>query len=194
MIKVLAVDDEPQILRAMRVNLTARQFEVSVAATGRAALKHAAVWHPDVSVLDLGLPDLDGVDDRRSRCHGRQPGLSITIVALTLASSQFGPRMLRNFIRDRTTQLTLGTYVATFVYAVLALGSIGPAGHGDFVPHLSITVALALLLVDVGLLILFIHRIAMSIQSPRVSAGIAEELVLTDPSADRAGTANRSET
>ena len=47
---------------------------------------------------------------------------SITIVALTLASTQFGPRMLRNFIRDRGTQITLGTFVATFVYAVLALG------------------------------------------------------------------------
>lgn len=103
---------------------------------------------------------------------------SITIVALTPASSQFGPRMLRNFVRDRTTQLTLGTYVATFVYAVLALGSIQPGAHGDFVPHLSITVALGLLLVDVGVRILFTHRIAMSIQLPRVIAGIAEELAV----------------
>ena len=47
---------------------------------------------------------------------------SITIVALTLASTQFGPRMLRNFIRDRGTQVTLGTFVATFVYAMLVLG------------------------------------------------------------------------
>ena len=52
---------------------------------------------------------------------------SITIVALTLTSTQFGPRMLRNFIRDRGTQVTLGTFVATFVYAVLSLGSIS---HG----------------------------------------------------------------
>ena len=52
MTKVLVVDDEPQILRAMRVNLTARQFEVAVAATGQAALKHASTWHP---VLGLDL-------------------------------------------------------------------------------------------------------------------------------------------
>ena len=51
---------------------------------------------------------------------------SITIVTLTLASTQFGPRMLRNFIRDRGTQYTLGTFVATFVYATLVLISIGP--------------------------------------------------------------------
>ena len=49
---------------------------------------------------------------------------SIVLVALTLASTQFGPRMLRNFIRDRGTQVTLGTFVATFVYSVLVLGSI----------------------------------------------------------------------
>ena len=54
---------------------------------------------------------------------------SITIVALTLASTQFGPRMLRNFIRDRGTQFTLGTFVATFVYATLVL-DLDRAAHG----------------------------------------------------------------
>ena len=59
---------------------------------------------------------------------------SIILVTLTLASTQFGPRMLRNFIRDRGTQLTLGTFVATFVYAVLVLVSIGPGPHGRVRP------------------------------------------------------------
>jgi len=54
----------------------------------------------------------------------------MVIVALALASGQFGPLMLRNFIRDRGTQVTLGTFVATFVYAVLALGAIGEGGPG----------------------------------------------------------------
>jgi len=101
---------------------------------------------------------------------------SITIVALTLTSQQFGPRMLRNFIRDRGTQVTLGTFVATFVYAVLALGSIGHGARGDFVPHLSITVALALVLASLGVLIFFIHHIAKTIQLPEVIAGIAGDL------------------
>jgi uncharacterized membrane protein len=101
---------------------------------------------------------------------------SIMIVTLTLASTQFGPRMLRTFIRDRTTQLTLGTFVATFVYAILALVTIGPGSHGDFVPHLTITVCLALVLADLAVLIYFIHHIATSIQLPRVIAGIAAEL------------------
>ncbi len=85
---------------------------------------------------------------------------SITIVALILASTQFGPRMLRNFVRDRGTQVTLGTFVATFVFSVLTLGSVSHGAHGDFVPHLSITVAIALVLVDLGVLIFFIHHVA----------------------------------
>ncbi|WP_051966348.1 DUF2254 domain-containing protein [Kitasatospora mediocidica] len=101
---------------------------------------------------------------------------SITIVALTLASTQFGPRMLRNFIRDRGTQLTLGTFVATFIYTVLVLVAISPGPHGDFVPHLSITVALALTLVDLAMLIYFINHIATMIQLPQVIAGIAGDL------------------
>ena len=101
---------------------------------------------------------------------------SITIVTLTLASTQFGPRMLRNFIRDRVTQLTLGGFVATFVYAILALVSIGPDGHTEFVPHISITVTMALVLIDVGLLVVFIDHIASSIQLPRVIGSIAGDL------------------
>ncbi len=101
---------------------------------------------------------------------------SITIVTLTLASTQFGPRMLRNFIRDWVTQVTLGTYVATFVYAILALVSIGPGAHGEFVPHLSITVTMALVVVDVAVLVVFIDHIAKSIQLPQVIASIAGDL------------------
>ena len=102
---------------------------------------------------------------------------SITIVTLTLASTQFGPRMLRNFIRDRGTQVTLGTFVATFVYATLVLISIGAgSGSGTFVPHLSISVSIGLVTVSMGVLIYFIHHIAISIQLPYVIASIARDL------------------
>jgi uncharacterized membrane protein len=101
---------------------------------------------------------------------------SITIVTLTLASTQFGPRMLRNFIRDRITQLTLGSFVATFVYSILVLVCIGPGAHGEFVPHLSITVTMALVVLDVVLLVVFIDHIAKSIQLPQVIASIAGDL------------------
>jgi two-component system, OmpR family, KDP operon response regulator KdpE len=61
-VRVLVVDDDPQILRALRINLTAHGYHVTVAADGAAALRAAADRHPDVVVLDLGLPDLDGTD------------------------------------------------------------------------------------------------------------------------------------
>jgi two-component system KDP operon response regulator KdpE len=60
--RVLVVDDEPQILRAMRINLKARGYEVATAADGREALEAAVAHPPDLVVLDLGLPDIDGVD------------------------------------------------------------------------------------------------------------------------------------
>ncbi len=101
---------------------------------------------------------------------------SVTILALTLASQQFGPRMMRSFIRDLGNQVTLGVFVATFVYSVLGLGSITGLPGGDFVPHLTITVAEGLLIVDVAVLIYFIHHIAKSIQLPEVIAGIARDL------------------
>jgi uncharacterized membrane protein len=101
---------------------------------------------------------------------------SITILALTLASQQFGPRMMRNFVRDVGNQITLGVFVGTFVYTVLALGSINSVS-ANFVPHLSTSIAEALLLVDLAILIYFIHHIARSIQLPEVIAGIAKDLM-----------------
>ena len=62
MTRVLVIDDEPQILRALRINLSARGYEVTTAATGAGALRAAAEHKPDVVVLDLGLPDMSGID------------------------------------------------------------------------------------------------------------------------------------
>jgi two-component system, OmpR family, KDP operon response regulator KdpE len=62
MTRILVVDDEPQILRALRINLRARGYDVDVAADGTEALKTAAAAPPDLVVLDLGLPDMEGAD------------------------------------------------------------------------------------------------------------------------------------
>jgi CheY-like chemotaxis protein len=62
MTRVLVVDDEPQILRALRINLRARSYEVDTAPDGATALRIAAGHPPDLVVLDLGLPDMDGVE------------------------------------------------------------------------------------------------------------------------------------
>src|SRR5207244_9298799 len=84
---------------------------------------------------------------------------SITILALTLASQQFGPRMLRNFIRDRGTQFTLGAFVATFVSAVMPLAPTTNGRRGEFVPHISITVALVLMVAAMGVRFSFFPKL-----------------------------------
>ncbi|WP_433829780.1 response regulator [Actinoplanes sp. CA-015351] len=62
MIRILVVDDEPQIVRALRINLKARGYEVDTARDGASALHLAAHHHPDLVVLDLGLPDMEGTE------------------------------------------------------------------------------------------------------------------------------------
>jgi uncharacterized membrane protein len=117
---------------------------------------------------------------------------SITILALQLASQQFGPRMLRNFIRDRGTQISLGAFVATFVYSVLTLGSVAHQSSG-FVPHISVTVALILTLGDLGVLIYFIHHVAKSIQLTTVVSGIARDFRMTIRDLDAEAAATRTQ-
>ena len=62
MTRILVIDDEPQIVRALQINLKARGYEVHLAGTGTSALKVAAQHPPELVILDLGLPDFDGVD------------------------------------------------------------------------------------------------------------------------------------
>lgn len=107
---------------------------------------------------------------------------SITIVALTLASSQFGPRLLRNFMRDTGNQIVLGTFVASFVYSLLVLRTVRGPDAESFTPHLSVTVGVLLALVSVSVLIYFVHHISESIQAEHLVATVAREL---DESIDR---------
>ncbi|GAA3573639.1 response regulator [Nonomuraea rosea] len=79
MTRILVVDDEPQILRALRINLAARHYDVAVAADGGSALRAAVDAAPDLVILDLGLPDLDGVDV----IHGLRGWTTIPIIVLS---------------------------------------------------------------------------------------------------------------
>jgi uncharacterized membrane protein len=101
---------------------------------------------------------------------------SLTLVALSLASSQFGPRLLRNFMSDTANQTVLGTFVATFLYCLLVLRTIRRPDEGDFVPHLSITLGVALAIVSIGVLIYYIHHVAVSIQADKVIGRVSAEL------------------
>ena len=97
-------------------------------------------------------------------------------MALQLASSQFGPRLLRNFMRDRGNQVAIGTFIATFTYCLLILRTINGTEGERFVPHISVTVGLLLALASLGVLIYFIHHAAESIQAENVIAAVSRDL------------------
>ena len=95
---------------------------------------------------------------------------SLTIVALQLASSQYSPRVLRNFTSDLGVQVVLGTFIATFLYSLLVLRIVRASEDGapTFVPVISVTTAVLMALVSVGLLVYFIQHIATIIQSSTI--------------------------
>lgn len=101
---------------------------------------------------------------------------SITIAALSLASGQFGPRLLNNFMRDTGNQVVLGTFIATFLYCLLVLRTIRGVDGAQFVPSLAVSVGVLLGLASLGVLIFFIDHVARSIQAPHVIAEVAHEL------------------
>jgi len=112
---------------------------------------------------------------------------SITVASVVYASGEYGPRLLTNFMRDRGNQITLGTFIATFLYCIQVLRSVrGPeeAGNGvgleeagtGFVPHIAMLGALVLALCSVGVLIYFIHHVPRSIHISNVIAEVGREL------------------
>ena len=101
---------------------------------------------------------------------------SITIVALTLASQQFGPRLLRNFLRDLGNQIVLGTFVSTFLYCLLVLRTIRGTDDAQFVPHVAVTLGVALATLSLGVLIFFIHHVSTTIQASEIIAKVATDL------------------
>jgi uncharacterized membrane protein len=98
---------------------------------------------------------------------------SVTLVALTLASSQLGPRLIKNFMYVRLNQVVLGSYIASYLYCLLVLSSIKESDSAYFIPSLSITVAVLMAVLNIVLLIVFIHHIAVSIQADKVIADIS---------------------
>ncbi|MBN1474888.1 MAG: DUF2254 domain-containing protein [Syntrophaceae bacterium] len=102
---------------------------------------------------------------------------SMTLIALSLATSQLGPRLLRNFLRDTITQVVLGTFVATFLYCLLVLLTIRRAEEIVFVPHVSITLGVFFAVASVGVLIYFIHHVSVSMQANEIVARVSRELV-----------------
>lgn len=101
---------------------------------------------------------------------------SITIVALQLAASNFGPRLLRNFMQDIGNQVVLGTFIATFLYCLLVLPTVRGEDYDQFIPKFSVTIAIGLAIASTGVLIYFIHHASTIIQASHVIADVADDL------------------
>jgi uncharacterized membrane protein len=139
-----------------------------------------------------GLPWLyaarpDGARSLLSAIGGSMIGVagttfSVTIAAVVYASGQYGPRLLSNFMSDRGNQVTLGTFIATFVYALVILRTIRSAGESGagvpaFVPQLALLVAMILVLCSIAVLIYFIHHVPMRIHINNVIERIGDRLI-----------------
>ncbi len=96
---------------------------------------------------------------------------SILLLAVQFGSSQFSPRLLRRFLRDPTTKISFGLFIATFIYALMVLRVIGTGAHKNFVPSNSVTVSLYLLLAS---MLMFLRLVSRTTQGLRVATVVAE--------------------
>ena len=106
---------------------------------------------------------------------------SMTIMAVSHATSNYGSRLLLQFLKDRRNQIALGTFIATFIYCLLVLRTVSSAESGDefsgFIPHIAILGALGMALASVAVLIAFIHHVPDSIHIGKVAADRGRELI-----------------
>src|SRR5690606_28848297 len=101
---------------------------------------------------------------------------SVTIVALTVAAQHFGPRLLNSFVRQTSAQMVLGTFLATFAYAVLVLGAIRGDEPREGIPELSIVCAVLLVIVSIGALIYYVHHVSRSLPIGEVARALAADI------------------
>ncbi|WP_340645442.1 DUF2254 domain-containing protein [Phenylobacterium sp.] len=106
---------------------------------------------------------------------------SVTIAAVVYASGQYGPRLLSNFMSDRGNQVTLGTFIATFVYCLLVLRTIRSAaesgGGVGFVPNLALLLGVILALCSIAVLIFFIHHVPSQLHINNVIEDVGDKLL-----------------
>jgi uncharacterized membrane protein len=101
---------------------------------------------------------------------------SITVVALSLAASQFGSRLVRSYVRDAKSKLTLGMFAMTILYCLLGLRAVGTETPAEQVPHLTVSLGLLLSVVCVFAMLLFLHMVAHAIVADEVVRRVAADL------------------
>ena len=139
-----------------------------------------------ITSLDLSIPiiykmDIEAIRSLLAMIAGAMItvtsiAFSITIVALTLASSQFGPRLLRNFMMDIGTQFVLGAFISNFLFCILVFCAISFQAPYAFKPGVTVIIAVTMTCLSVGVLIYFIHHVAKSIQADIVIDDVYCEL------------------
>ena len=159
----------------------------TLAAVSSFALIEFDVWLGAEAVRSLGWTYMFGAEGARAILSAIASSMitvaaltfSMTMLSLQLASSQFGPRLLRNFMRDRVNQAMLGIFIATFVYCLLVLRTVRGTDDNNFVPHISVAFGVFLALASLAMLIYFIHHIALAIRIETLLADIADEIGAT---------------
>ncbi len=181
---------QPRLLKLLDDTRSSYWFIPTLMALGALALGIGVVYL-DVQVGSEWLTDFgwyqsntaDGAREVLSTIAGSAITVagvvfSITIVSVSFAAGQYGPRVLTNFMRDRGNQITLGTFIATFLYCIIVLRTIrGGPDEREFVPDLAIMIALVLALCSIAVLIFFIHHVPQSIHANTVVARIGRQLI-----------------
>ena len=151
-----------------------------------------SVWLNEIEWFEEARPD--GASNMLTVIAGSMIGVastvfSITIAAVAYASGTYGPRLLTNFMEDRGNQLSLATFIGTFVFAITTLGAIrmenelatasatSAVAAAGFVPQLSLLVAYVLMAVSIAVLVFFLNHIPASIRINTVLQGIGERLI-----------------
>ncbi|MEX1048705.1 MAG: DUF2254 domain-containing protein [Akkermansiaceae bacterium] len=106
---------------------------------------------------------------------------SLTITTLSQTATHFGPRVLRNFTSDRGVQITLGTFLSTFVYCLLVMRTVRSADESDFVPYVAVNLGFLMTLASLAVLIYFIDHVAKSIQAENLIAVVGEDFLASLP-------------
>jgi uncharacterized membrane protein len=163
-------------LAALALSLLTSRLDVYLGARGLSGADFLLSNHPDgaravLSAIAGSMITVAGVT------------FSMTIVSVSFAAAQFGPRLVGNFMRDAGNQFTLGVFIATFVYSLMILRTVrsaDAAGSADtlasFVPQVSVLVAVALALACVAVLIYFIHHIPETINIGNITAAVGRQL------------------
>jgi uncharacterized membrane protein len=100
---------------------------------------------------------------------------SLTITTLAQTATHFGPRILRNFTSDRGVQITLGTFISTFVYCLMVMRTVRSADESSFVPYIAVNLGFLMTLASLGVLIYFIDHISKSIQAENLIAAVGRD-------------------